>query len=92
MKKKLSSHIKDMQYVLLLPLLFIGILFSRFFDKMDEKIHIRTILAWIFSPITALYRGTMGSKKDFWQERFVLLIICLFLVIIHFYADLLINK
>ena len=54
-----------MLYVLLLPLLFIGILFSRFFDKMDEKIHIRTILAWIFSPITALYRGTMGSKKDF---------------------------
>jgi len=60
-----------MLYVLLLPLLFMGILFSRFFDKMDEKIHIRTILAWIFSPITALYiGGTMGSKKDFWQERF----------------------
>jgi len=40
-----------MLYVLLLPLLFIAILLSRFFDKMDEKIHIRTILAWIFSPI-----------------------------------------
>lgn len=51
MKKKLSSHIKDMLYVLLFPLFFIFILFIRFFDKMDEKIHIRTILAWIFSPI-----------------------------------------
>ena len=92
MKKKFSSHIKDMLYVLLLPLLFIAILLSRFFDRMDEKIHLRTILAWIFSPITALYRVTMGSEKDFWQERFVLLIICSFLVIIHFYTDLLINK
>ncbi len=55
MKKKRSSHIKDMLYVLLLPLLFIGILFSRFFDKMDEKIHIRTILAWIFSPYCPIY-------------------------------------
>ena len=44
-----------MLYVLLLPLLFIFILFIRFFDRMDEKIHLRTILAWIFSPITALY-------------------------------------
>lgn len=69
-----------MLYVLLLPLFFIFILFIRFFDRMDEKIHIRTILAH-YSPI---YRGTMGSKKDFWQERFFLLIICLFLVIIHF--------
>ena len=65
MKKKLSSHIKDMLYVLLLPLLFIAILLSRFFDKMDEKIHLRTILAWIFSPITALYRVAVGSEKDF---------------------------
>lgn len=64
-----------------------------FLIRWMKKIHIRTILAWIFSPITVLYiRGTMDSKKDFWQERFVLLIICLFLVIIHFYADLLINK
>ena len=51
MKKKRSSHIKDMLYVLLLPLFFIFILFIRFFDRMDEKIHLRTILAWIFSPI-----------------------------------------
>jgi len=51
MKKKFSSHIKDMLYVLLLPLLFIGILFSRFFDKMDEKIHIRTILRGYSRPL-----------------------------------------
>ncbi len=78
---------------LLLPLLFIGILFSRFFDKMDEKNtyshYSRMDILTHYSPI---YRGMMDSKKDFWQERFVLLIICLFLVIIHFYADLLINK
>jgi len=71
MKKKFSSHIKDMLYVLLLPLLFIGILFSRFFDKMDEKIHIRTILAWILSPITALYIGLQWIvRKIFGRRRF----------------------
>ena len=70
MKKKFSSHIKDMLYVLLLPLLFIGILFSRFFDKMDEKIHLRTILAWIFSPITALYiRLRWVVRKIFGRRR-----------------------
>ena len=69
MKKKLSSHIKDMQYVLLLPLLFIGILFSRFFDKMDEKIHLRTILAWIFSPITALYIGLRWIVRKIFGRR-----------------------
>ena len=51
------------------------------YSRMDILTH--------YSPI---YRGTMGSKKDFWQERSVLLIVCLFLVILHFYADLLINK
>ena len=71
MKKKFSSHIKDMLYVLLLPPLFIGILFSRFFDRMDEKIHIRTILAWIFSPITALYIGLRWIvRKIFGRRRF----------------------
>jgi len=71
MKKKFSSHIKDMLYVLLLLLLFIGILFSRFFDRMDEKIHIRTILAWILSPITALYIGLRWIvRKIFGRRRF----------------------
>ena len=69
MKKKFSSHIKDMLYVLLLPLLFIGILFSRFFDRMDEKIHIRTILAWIFSPITALYIGLRRIVRKIFGRR-----------------------
>ena len=60
-----------MLYVLLLPLLFIGILFSRFFDRMDEKIHIRTILAWILSPITALYIGLRWIvRKIFGRRRF----------------------
>ena len=33
-----------------------------FFDRMDEKIHIRTILAH-YCPI---YRVAVGSEKDFW--------------------------
>ena len=71
MKKKFSSHIKDMLYVLLLPLLFIAILLSRFFDRMDEKIHICTILAWIFSPIAVLYIGLRWvAKKLFGQSKF----------------------
>mgnify|MGYP000875460097 CR=1 FL=1 len=69
MKKKRSSHIKDMLYVLLLPLLFMGILFSRFFDKMDEKIHIRTILDWIFSPITVLYIGLRWIVRKIFGKR-----------------------
>ena len=69
MKKKLSSHIKDMLYVLLLPLFFIFILFIRFFDKMDEKIHLRTILAWIFSPITALYIGLRWIVRKIFGRR-----------------------
>lgn len=69
MKKKFSSHIKDMLYVLLLPLLFIGILFSRFFDRMDEKIQIRTILAWIFSPITALYIEVRWVVRKIFGKR-----------------------
>ena len=69
MKKKRSSHIKDMLYVLLLPLFFIFILFIRFFDKMDEKIHIRTILAWIFSPITALYIGLRWIVRKIFGRR-----------------------
>ena len=69
MKKKFSSHIKDMLYVLLLPLFFIFILFIRFFDKMDEKIHIRTILAWIFSPITALYIGLRWVVRKIFGRR-----------------------
>ena len=69
MKKKFSSHIKDMLYVLLLPLFFIFILFIRFFDKMDEKIHIRTILAWIFSPITALYIGLQWIVRKIFGRR-----------------------
>ena len=69
MKKKPSSHIKDMLYVLLLPLFFIFILFIRFFDKMDEKIHIRTILAWIFSPITALYIGLRWVVRKIFGRR-----------------------
>ena len=69
MKKKLSSHIKDMLYVLLLPLFFIFILFIRFFDRMDEKIHIRTILAWIFSPITALYIGLRWIVRKIFGRR-----------------------
>ena len=66
MKKKFSSHIKDMLYVLLLPLLFIGILFSRFFDRMDEKIHIRTILA----HYCRIYRTSVDSEKDFRKKAF----------------------
>ena len=69
MKKKFSSHIKDMLYVLLLPLFFIFILFIRFFDKMDEKIHLRTILAWIFSPITALYIGLRWIVRKIFGRR-----------------------
>ena len=69
MKKKFSSHIKDMLYVLLLPLFFIFILFIRFFDRMDEKIHIRTILAWIFSPITALYVGLRWIVRKIFGRR-----------------------
>ena len=69
MKKKLSSHIKDMLYVLLLPLFFIFILFIRFFDRMDEKIHIRTILAWIFSPITTLYIGLRWIVRKIFGRR-----------------------
>ena len=69
MKKKFSSHIKDMLYVLLLPLFFIFILFIRFFDRMDEKIHIRTILAWIFSPITALYIGVRWVVRKIFGKR-----------------------
>ena len=69
MKKKLSSHIKDMLYVLLLLLFFIFILFIRFFDRMDEKIHIRTILAWIFSPITALYIGLRWIVRKIFGRR-----------------------
>ena len=69
MKKKLSSHIKDMLYVLLLPLFFIFILFIRFFDRMDEKKHIRTILAWIFSPITALYIGVRWVVRKIFGKR-----------------------
>ena len=69
MKKKFSSHIKDMLYVLLLPLFFIFILFIRFFDRMDEKIHIRTILAWIFSPITALYIGLWWIVRKIFGRR-----------------------
>ena len=69
MKKKCSSHIKDMLYVLLLPLFFIFILFIRFFDRMDEKIHIRTILAWIFSPITALYIGLRWIVRKIFGRR-----------------------
>lgn len=69
MKKKLSSYIKDMLYVLLLPLFFIFILFIRFFDRMDEKIHIRTILAWIFSPITALYIGLRWIVRKIFGRR-----------------------
>ena len=69
MKKKRSSHIKDMLYVLLLPLFFIFILFIRFFDRMDEKIHIRTILAWIFSPITALYIGLRWIVRKIFGRR-----------------------
>ena len=69
MKKKFSSHIKDMLYVLLLPLFFIFILFIRFFDRMDEKIHIRTILAWIFSPITALYIGLRWIVRKIFGRR-----------------------
>ena len=69
MKKKSSSHIKDMLYVLLLPLFFIFILFIRFFDKMDEKIHLRTILAWIFSPITALYIGLRWIVRKIFGRR-----------------------
>ncbi|WP_311331271.1 hypothetical protein, partial [Capnocytophaga sputigena] len=69
MKKKPSSHIKDMLYVLLLPLFFIFILFIRFFDKMDEKIHLRTILAWIFSPITALYIGLRWIVRKIFGRR-----------------------
>ena len=69
MKKKPSSHIKDMLYVLLLPLFFIFILFIRFFDRMDEKIHIRTILAWIFSPITALYIGLRWIVRKIFGRR-----------------------
>ena len=69
MKKKLSSHIKDMLYVLLLPLFFIFILFIRFFDRMDEKIHLRTILAWIFSPITALYIGLRWIVRKIFGRR-----------------------
>ena len=61
-----------MLYVLLLPLLFIAILLSRFFDRMDEKIHIRTILAWIFSPYCPIYRLAMDSEKDFWKETFII--------------------
>ena len=79
MKKKLSSHIKDMLYVLLLPFLFIAILLSRFFDKMDEKIHLRTILAWIFSPITALYIGLRWIVRKIFGRRH------LFLLIINFF-------
>ncbi|WP_314773887.1 hypothetical protein [Capnocytophaga sputigena] len=69
MKKKLSSHIKDMLYVLLLPLFFIFILFIRFFDRVDEKIHLRTILAWIFSPITALYIGLRWIVRKIFGRR-----------------------
>ena len=69
MKKKPSSHIKDMLYVLLLPLFFIFILFIRFFDRMDEKIHLRTILAWIFSPITALYIGLRWIVRKIFGRR-----------------------
>ena len=69
MKKKPSSHIKDMLYVLLLPLFFIFVLFIRFFDKMDEKIHLRTILAWIFSPITALYIGLRWIVRKIFGRR-----------------------
>ena len=69
MKKKRSSHIKDMLYVLLLPLFFIFILFIRFFDRMDEKIHLRTILAWIFSPITALYIGLRWIVRKIFGRR-----------------------
>ncbi|WP_314764117.1 hypothetical protein [Capnocytophaga sputigena] len=69
MKKKPSSHIKNMLYVLLLPLLFIFILFIRFFDRMDEKIHLRTILAWIFSPITALYIGLRWIVRKIFGRR-----------------------
>jgi len=58
-----------MLYVLLLPLLFIGILFSRFSDKMDEKIHIRTILAWIFLPITALYIEVRWVVRKIFGKR-----------------------
>ncbi|WP_311335383.1 hypothetical protein [Capnocytophaga sputigena] len=83
MKKKLSSHIKDMLYVLLLPFLFIAILLSRFFDKMDEKIHLRTILAWIFSPITALYIGVrwvvrkiFGKRTFFIDNLFIFMLTC----------------
>ncbi|WP_314236971.1 hypothetical protein [Capnocytophaga sputigena] len=79
MKKKPSSHIKDMLYVLLLPLFFIFILFIRFFDKMDEKIHLRTILAWIFSPITALYIGLRWIVRKIFGRRH------LFLLIINFF-------
>ena len=69
MKKKFSSHIKDMLYVLLLPFLFIAILLSRFFDKMDEKIYIRTIIAWIFSPITAVYIGLRWIVRKIFGRR-----------------------
>ena len=69
MKKKLSCHIKDMLYVLLLPLFFIFILFIRFFDRMDEKIHIRTILAWIYSPITVLYIGLRWVVRKIFGRR-----------------------
>ena len=42
-----------------------------FFDRMDEKIHIRTILVWIFSPITALYIGLRWVvRKIFGQCNF----------------------
>ena len=58
-----------MLYVLLLPLLFIGILLSRFFDKMDEKIHLCTILAWIFSPITVLYIGLWWIVRKIFGKR-----------------------
>ena len=58
-----------MLYVLLLPLFFIFILFIRFFDKMDEKIHLRTILAWIFSPITALYIGLRWIVRKIFGRR-----------------------
>ncbi|WP_297892455.1 hypothetical protein [uncultured Capnocytophaga sp.] len=69
MKKKHSSHIKNMLYVLLLPLLFIGILFSRFFDKMDEKNtsshYSRLDILAHYCPI---YRVAVGSEKTFWTK------------------------
>lgn len=61
--KKLSSHIKDMLYVLLLPLLFIAIL-SRFFNSTSSHYSRLDILAH------------KKNKPIYPQSNFIVTVIC----------------